>query len=152
VNNWRKFWKLTAEERTVLLSALALLPVVRVGLEALGLRRLQQRLAAGRPSSFEHARLTQAELVRARRVARLVAVASDLTGGSCLARSIVLARILENKGIAVQLRIGVRRGEQGIEAHAWVEADGSILNDGPDVTGRFAAFDRDFALARGNWR
>lgn len=86
------------------------------------------------------------------RTARLVAVAAQYTGGSCLVRSILLARLLEGQGIQAQLRIGVRKGENGFEAHAWVETDGVILNEAPDVSDRFAAFDRNFAIARVNWR
>lgn len=152
MNNSRKFLKLPAEEKMVFLTALALLPVVRLGLRALGLRRMKGMLAIGRRSSVEGPALGEAAIARARRVARLVDVAAGFIGGNCLARSIVLARILEGRAIPAQLRIGVRNGERGIDAHAWIEADGKVLNDRQDVSEQFAAFDRDFALARSSGR
>ena len=152
MNKGGKFLRLPAEEKTVLLEALVLLPVARLGLRALGLRRMKDALALGRRCSLEGSILGDAEIARARRVARLVDVAAGFIGGNCLARSMVLAKILGGKGIPAQLRIGVRSGERGIDAHAWVEAGGTVLNDGQDVSERFAAFDRDFVLARGNGR
>jgi hypothetical protein len=150
MNQWRKFRRLPAEEKAVFLAAMALLPAVRVGLKTLGLRRVQAVLG-GRLQPDRQAE-PEGALHRARRTAGLVAVAARYAGGTCLARSIVLACLLERQGVSAQLRIGVRKGEQGFEAHAWVEAEGTVLNDGQDVAERFAAFDRNFALARVNWR
>ena len=171
MSNWRKFRRLPAEEKAVFLEALALLPVVRVGLKAFGLRRVQSvvgrgrdtgrsgapvfgstGISAGAPLHSEHSMEQDRADYRARRTARLVAVAARYTGGTCLARSIVLACLLERQEVSAQLRIGVRKGENGLEAHAWVEAAGTTLNDGQDVGERYAAFDRNFALARVNWR
>lgn len=89
---------------------------------------------------------------RAYRTTRLVTAAARFAGGTCLARSIVLVALLRRRGIPAELRIGVRKGDRGFEAHAWVVAAETILNDEPDVTQRFAAFDHNFALARVDWR
>lgn len=148
MNNWQKFRQLPGPEQSVLLAALVLLPAVRVGLRALGLRRVLAMLDRRLPAA---ARCANADFV-ALRTARLVAVAARISGGTCLARSIVLVTLLKRRGIPAELRIGVRKGERGFEAHAWVEAEGTILNDGPDVAERFTAFDRNFALAQVSWR
>lgn len=150
MSNWRKFRRLSAEEKARFLAALMLLPAVRVGLRTLGLRRVQavlgRRLRPARPAMPEDS------VWLARRTARLVGVAARYTGGTCLARSVVLACLLERQGVPAKLRIGVRNGENGFEAHAWVEAAGVSLDEGPNVGGRYAAFERDFALARVSWR
>lgn len=132
------------------LAALVLLPGVRVGVRTLGLRRVQAVLV----SRVRPERAVEAEraVTLARRMARLVNVAAQYTGGTCLAQSIVLAYLLARQGVPVQLRIGVRKDERGFEAHAWVEAAGLGLNDGQNNAGKYAAFDRDFALARGSGR
>jgi hypothetical protein len=150
MSNWRKFRRLPAEEKAVFLAALALLPAVRVGLRTLGLRRVQSVLG----SRVAPGPRTEADRVdyHARRTARLVNVASGFAGGTCLARSIVLACLLERQGVPAQLRIGVRNAENGFEAHAWVEAAGLSLDERQDVGERYAAFDRNFALARVSWR
>ena len=152
MSNWRRFWKLPAEEKTVLLRALILLPLVRAGLRTLGWRRVQAALATGVRTSGALEGYDVAVMARARRTARLVAAAAQWTGGTCLARSVVLAHILAGQGFPAELRIGVRNADSKLEAHAWVEIGGTILNDGQDVTGRFAAFDRNFAAARVSWR
>jgi hypothetical protein len=150
MSNWRKFWRLPAREKSLFLAALTLLPAVRVALRTLGLRPVQGVL--GRRLRPEAPAEPDGALRRARRTARLVAVAGQYTGGTCLARSVVLAHLLEGQGIPAQLRIGVRKGENGFEAHAWVEAAGMSLNEGQDIGERYTAFDRDFAMARVSWR
>jgi Transglutaminase-like superfamily len=152
VSNWRKFWRLPADEKSLFLTALILLPAVRLGLFTLGLRRVRAALSLGRSGNCDSAGLDEMQLRGARRAARLVAVAAQFAGGTCLPRAIVLSYFLDRRGIRAELRIGVRKDERGIEAHAWVEAGGLILNDDRDVVERYAAFDQDFVLARGNWR
>jgi hypothetical protein len=146
VNNWRKFRRLPAAEKALFLEAIALLPMVRLGLKALGFRRLQALLHNLVASAL--ARDPGENGYLSRRAARLVAVAASYAGGTCLAQSLVLAHLLARRGIHTDLRIGVRKEEEGFEAHAWVEAGGVVLNDGQHVTERFAAFDRNFALDR----
>ncbi|HEV2388546.1 MAG TPA: lasso peptide biosynthesis B2 protein [Candidatus Acidoferrales bacterium] len=150
MSKWRKFRGLPAEEKKLFLRAALLLPLVRVGLKALGLKRVAALLQSsppppplGNPSD---------RLGEARRAARLVAIAARYAGGACLAQALVSVWLLERRGIPADLRIGVRKSDRGLEAHAWVELLGTVLNDGQDVTERFAAFDRSFAPARLDWR
>ena len=57
---------------------------------------------------------------------------------NCLRRSLGLRRLLRRRGVPERLHLGVRRGEAGLEAHAWLSSGGRILNDSPDVTRRYA--------------
>lgn len=81
---------------------------------------------------------------RALRVAELVDVASRQGPfrAPCLPRSLVLWGLLRKRGMDARLRIGVRRGPNGFDAHAWVEHDGAVLNDRPDVAERYKPFGR----------
>lgn len=54
-------------------------------------------------------------------VVRVLAVMP--TDSRCLARALVLARMLARRSIAAELVIGVRSGDQ-FQAHAWLEHDG----------------------------
>lgn len=47
---------------------------------------------------------------------------------SCLQRTVVLRHLLCRQQIATQLQIGVRKQGQQLEAHAWLEYQGRILN------------------------
>lgn len=166
MNAWRKFWRLPREEKAAVLAALLLLPAVRLGLAALGLKRLQ-RLLGGRlgarpgelpldqvlvsrlgwnlsPAPEEAARLSDS----ARRAARLVTVAARYVGGTCLAQAIVLCFLLDRRGAPAHLKIGVRKDGEALEAHAWVEVAGVALPDGAGDGSPYAAFDRDFRLGR----
>lgn len=49
----------------------------------------------------------------------------------CLQRSAVTTCLLRNNGVSAQMMIGVR--PMPFLAHAWVEADGSVINDWPRV-------------------
>ena len=59
----------------------------------------------------------------------------------CLERSLALWWMLGRRGLEADLRIGVRRADAGLEAHAWVELLGHQINDGADVGERYAAFE-----------
>ena len=46
---------------------------------------------------------------------------------SCLRESLVLFRLLRKRGINVRLLVGVRKIGDRLEAHAWIEQDGTPL-------------------------
>ena len=61
---------------------------------------------------------------------------------NCLERSLVLCWLLERRGIGSQLRLGARKEGGRFEAHAWVEVDGSVLNDPYEPHLHFAPFEK----------
>jgi hypothetical protein len=52
--------------------------------------------------------------------------------GNCLERSLVLCRYLSAAGSDPQLLVGMRRGENELEGHAWVVARGHSVGEPPD--------------------
>jgi len=82
-----------------------------------------------------------------RHVAWLVAIAGRVTPCRCLARSLTLARVLGRRGVVTEVRIGVLTEGGALQAHAWVEWAGRVLNDHPDNLQRFAPFDRSIEIA-----
>jgi hypothetical protein len=48
--------------------------------------------------------------------------------------------LLRQAGHDGTLRIGARRSDAGLEAHAWVELNGAPLNDRVDIAERFTPF------------
>jgi hypothetical protein len=75
------------------------------------------------------------------------AVTRALGPRQCLTRSLVLQWLLARRGMASCLRIGVRREGPRLLAHAWIELGGSPINDSPQVTRDYAAFDGPLPLA-----
>ena len=59
---------------------------------------------------------------------------------TCLTRSLVLKLLLRRRGVHAQLRIGTRILSGKLEAHAWIEHEGLVINDTPEVIDGFAAF------------
>ncbi len=70
---------------------------------------------------------------RLRRLARLVEAAANRQPFAvhCLTRSLALAWMLRRRGLAPEVRIGVKYETAALQAHAWVECGGEVLN-GPD--------------------
>ncbi len=138
--NMQRFLALDPEERRLFLKAWVLLAVVSLGLHVVGFQRCQRWLSCltedptdGRCSSVP--RFTQ-------RVVRMVRLAASHSIGhpTCLPQSLVCWWLFRRHGIESELRIGTRRYEGKFEAHAWVERQGEVLNDRPDVHERFTPF------------
>jgi hypothetical protein len=112
--------------------------------------RVIDRATAGRPATV---RSTPAGLAR---VAWLAGVAArHAVPASCLPRSVALARMLARRGASPIIRIGVRRDQGRLEAHAWVVLDGRVINDDESAISQYAPLDRsltDLTAARPEFR
>lgn len=53
---------------------------------------------------------------------------------TCLRRSVTLLRELHRLRLAATMHIGVRKVDDAVEAHAWVQAGEVVVNDDPEVT------------------
>jgi hypothetical protein len=136
----RRFSELDTAARGVFLRAATLLPLISASLRLRGFRKTQ--LSLQRRSSVRSAPCGDA-LAAARLIARMVraAVRSGLRHPTCLEEALTLCWLLARRGIASELRVGVRKSGERMEAHAWVECHGGALNEPEDVHENFAAFD-----------
>jgi transglutaminase superfamily protein len=146
-----RFVALARWERSIFLRALVMLPVTAVGLRVLGLRRVQAILST-HPRAAAPPRGD--DLLHARQVARLVAAAArhGPYRASCLPMSLTLQRLLRERGIDADLRLGVRKAAGCLEAHAWVERHGEPIAEAAAVHERFAAFEQPIAPPTGESR
>jgi hypothetical protein len=135
--NWAKFRALSSPERRTLLAAIAWLPLFRLALRILGLRRFQACLQRASPTIDSSRSLD--EIVRIATLVNIAALRLPLPA-TCLTRSLLLGWLLRRRGVASQLRIGVRLAQGVVEAHAWVEYAGIPINDRADVGERFTPF------------
>jgi hypothetical protein len=55
--------------------------------------------------------------------------------------------MLRREGVEGELHIGARKQGTRFEAHAWVELDGQVLNDGEEVHQHYARFDSPIAAS-----
>ena len=131
----RKYLALPPAERAIVLHSLLLLPAVAVLLRLRGMERTSAWLAR-----FGASAAGDASTLAPREIAALVGAAAGLLRSRCLPRSLVLRHFLRDRAASAQIRLGVaKRADGSLSAHAWVEFDGSPLNDGPDVYERYAA-------------
>jgi len=137
--NWfqrkcRRVAALSPGDRLLALHALLLLPPVSIARRLISFRRL-----SGLLTRLPRARAVEANEAEARRAAELVArVAANLPLRlNCLERSLVLWALLNQRGIVSELRFGVRRDGTRLDVHAWVEYEGVVLNDRPDIGQRY---------------
>jgi len=58
----------------------------------------------------------------------------------CLQRSATATKLLRRHGIPAQMVIGAKR--MPLRAHAWVELEGRVINDKPEVQADYLVMDR----------
>ena len=100
---------------------------------ALGLRLLGYgRLAPWIPVCRDRA-IRDADRAKAAHYARWIEIASrrQPLPAACLAQSLTLLTWLRREGVPCVLQIGVAKAGAQFGAHAWVELDGSPVNDTP---------------------
>lgn len=125
--------RLTPENLWAFLRAWTVLLAVDWGLRLLPFDRLERLLAPGRggrtPDEAAVPRLVWATAAASRH---------HLYSMRCLPRALCLRWLLGRHGIETDLRIGVARGENRLDAHAWVEREGRPVGEGAEVGERFA--------------
>ncbi len=100
-----------------------LLPAVGASLRLLGFKRTRDLLERFAPPLAQK-RLDEIALFEnANGIARLVAIAANHGPyrATCLRQSLALWWLLRRRGIPAELRIGVRKDDGDLKAHAWVE-------------------------------
>lgn len=112
-------------DRRLVLEAVVVVSIVRIGLWSVPFVRLRQMLARRvHPPQHDDAQAPASNL--AGRVAFAIsAVARNLPGSTtCLAKALATQTMLRRRGVISELRIGVRNGSDDgrpLDAHAWVE-------------------------------
>ena len=138
--NLKKVRGLSGPEQWLLVQAFLALPLAALGLCGFGFRRFQTWLEQVRPLP-PRPEVRESHLEQALATARLVQAAARYSPfrPACLPQSLVLWWLLRRQGLAGELHIGVKP-PQGyrLEAHAWVEFQGLVLNDSEDVARRFS--------------
>lgn len=132
MQTWQRFRRLGGFERGIVLEAAAGLLISWLAVRLLGFRVCRyvfEKPLAGRNSWNSTSGEADTSGI-ARRIAHLEAVtATNLVfRTSCLEHSLVLCRMLRQRGMNADLRIGARKEANRFEAHAWVELNGMVLD------------------------
>ena len=127
--------------------AVLLLPLAKASLQWRGygetFTSLQRRLAAIVPLTPEPGGISE----QIRRTCHIVGAAQRRwpVKFTCLEESLVLWYLLRSQGIASRLRIGVRKTNEKVEAHAWVEYCGEALSQPEQLHRHYAAFEKEIS-------
>ena len=125
----RGWWALPGSERWLLVALLTALPIVAVSLRCLGYQRTLRWLE--RISVRAQPRVASVDdFAAAERLAQLTHIAGHrgLISATCLRQSLVIHTLLRRRGLRPELKLGVRKHGEQLDAHAWVELDGRALS------------------------
>jgi hypothetical protein len=116
----------------ILGQAWLLLLAVDLGLRLLPFARVQELVRLGRKAGQPQAAAASATIQRLR---QLVGIAGrhHLYPISCLRQSLVLQWLLGRRGVIADLRFGVRKEVDGLDAHAWLEYEDQPIGE-PQAT------------------
>jgi hypothetical protein len=137
MRNLTKFRQLPPDERWLLVRSILFLPVIHAALRVLGYSRTRRCLETWLPLSPGKEKIIPEEerLQRAQEIARIIAIAAvhGFNPATCLRRSLLLWGYLRGEGIDGRVCFGVRMLNGTLEAHAWVEYQGVVVNDSERV-------------------
>jgi hypothetical protein len=130
----RKIARLSYRDYVILSETILFAIPVELGLRLVGFDRLLRRLGSDRRSL-----LLSPGPLDGERAARLVETISRLYpfNAACLKKSLVLFWMFRRRGLPAELRLGVRKVDGELEAHAWIEQGGRVLFD-KETASRFA--------------
>ncbi|MBS1911969.1 MAG: lasso peptide biosynthesis B2 protein [Bacteroidetes bacterium] len=119
----RKYFRLPARERVLLLRALWRLGAARTGLTLFRFPLLDRWFAAAGAGS------RSGERVSVERIAWSIQVAARyIPRSTCLVQALAARSLMARYGYRSELRIGVNRDSRGaFEAHAWLEYNGKAV-------------------------
>jgi len=125
----RKFARLPAAERHLVIRAATVVGLMRLGLWFFSFRRISALLRRRRP------RLRPANAASPERIGWAIRVASRyLPGATCLVQALAGLVLLEGAGLPARLYIGVARNDQTpFRAHAWVKSQDNVIVGGHEL-------------------
>jgi hypothetical protein len=145
---WKAFQRYRAldpEARSLFRRAVLLMPRISMSLHVRGFqktqRALQEQVCTSTHESpngngdAQHAVQTTCRMVRA-------SVQYGVIRPTCLVESLTLWYLLRRQNLPATLRIGVSKNAAEFEAHAWVEFEGTALNQPAEPHQHYAAFDK----------
>jgi hypothetical protein len=133
----RRFLRLSAAERRLLIKAAVLLQITSVGMRLLPFRTLRRLLALAQRARAGSRRVDR---IPVERIAGAVEAADRHMPGekTCLTQALAAQTLLVWQGYPAVLHIGAAKGEAGqLRAHAWVKSEGRVVIGGHDL-GRYA--------------
>lgn len=126
-----KFAARSWTEKVLLVRALLLVSLVRLGLWVLPYKTVRRLLGQPESPSAERSAHRGDGLRQRQVVGAVEAVSRRLLGKKpCLTQALVAQRLLRQEGLETTLRIGVAKDGHELLAHAWLEREGHVVIGG----------------------
>ena len=132
---WRNVCALTRRERALALEIAIASLGVELGLRLLTPQRLLMIIRRHRRIRGT-ADAARAQLAELQRLTAAVLRRSPFRM-TCLKQTLILCALLHRRGLPADLKIGLTKHGEALQAHAWIEHEGCVLLDEPDVAQRF---------------
>ncbi len=148
----KRFLALSTGDRQVFAQAWILLLKHSIALRLCSRERVGRVVADAMKS---HASGDSGDLEQARHWLKIAnrAARHHVVRTNCLVRSLAGREMLARRRVDATLRIGVSHDtDGGLQAHAWLESAGEVINDASDVTHRFVPFDDPRGVPQASWR
>lgn len=133
--------RLSPSDGALLARAMLWMLAVDLGLKVMGFDRLQGRLRCiANPQGVAGPGHHQWSTDKIERLCQLVQVAArhHLYGMGCLPQALTAQKLLALEGVQADLRIGVRKIGDRLDAHAWLEYQGCPIGEGAHIRDTFA--------------
>lgn len=145
MTRWQRYRRLNHDEQRALRQAICALPLISLGLYLAGFQRWQRILTRlSPPANTVAVPLSATQRKSAHLIGRMVdAAAREMRPHArCLERSLAAWWLLRWHRLPASLRIGVRKENGALQAHAWLEISGTVLNDTAEIYRVYTAFAR----------
>lgn len=136
----QKLLRLKGGDIVLLVEAWLILSWVDLVMNLLPYSRWSHWLQGPNPRPLEKSSLNFGIDAQVARIIRLSEIAArhHIRPMNCLRRTFAQQRLLRHHHLQSDIHIGVRRAENGLEAHAWLSTQGQVINDAPDVSQGYA--------------
>jgi hypothetical protein len=149
---WKRFWRLSNFGRMIAFQSIGALIAIKVGLFLFGLRPWKHKMAtiASAVTPPPSPAIGPEHVATAQEIAQIVSLAARnlFFSSNCLDQALALSWLLRRRGIVAELRFGARKVGDRLEAHAWVELDGTVLGDPDELHLDFTPFERPLGLRK----
>ena len=134
IQKFKKFTKLSSEEKKLFIEAYATLGMMRTAILAISFKRLTRSLEHVAKKK-ELVTLNEKEMKTAQKVGQAIMRASAYTPweSACLAQSLTAQKMLQKRGIPGVFYLGAMKDEESKEkmkAHAWSQCGDTIITGG----------------------
>ncbi len=128
LNKIKKFQAWEWQQQKTFLHAYFLLGFIRAAVLLLSFKRLSQSLQH-HPEQAPLKPLDEAQLKQAEAIGTAVVIAARYTpwNSNCLAQALTAQRMLVQQHIPGMFFLGVKKDQQQLDAHAWLQCDEHIL-------------------------